>query len=745
MLRPPVSLTLSSFMPFTTKPQPGASNTIAFASVPHPSPSLISFSLQRDRVIRVWESGSCVATAHVPHILSNSLVRGSSVPPTSHSVPILDAEPQNLLQVIPAPSESTFDEGLRLVVYMPSSNGGYFSVFVLSAKNTSGARALEFYGHKNCSEYTRTRSLRDFLIVEETLWTLWDDEGNTSVESTNVDFDDEDLAESPWIPLMPSYRVDPLPSHLDDQQLPTYGSFTGAFMSFLLRPGAFSKYTLRAALQQYITAFSSAPGVHKKVLERRYNSLSEQIASTVGCTVNLNLDPQTGEQQWNTYWAALRRDWEGFVARCVNIERNARWPLKLGRSAYEGGDPLVIERERLCAVVFTDNATRFYDREVVARPVDDPNSPPPRLDSSAELTIPVMEVARTLRSSINGLQLSKIDAALLAVARTDPKSSFPDIAADLARRDIISGISEEVASWIDERVETIPRLDEALHEILNIVEDLDGIKLEQHDETESPDTGSSQLEWQRALTTAYITTTIHARYETLLVLLTFICFIADARPDLFSEYAGIIGGGFSAFQCVATLHTMSRRPAGDPETRTELHGEDDVAVLLRSMHVSGGANGVMNGPRLIPTHSLLHLLYASSDSSAHSFGIAPGTAAHQYLRHTDMLNCGESPTARLADAKLMHQMWVLGHPEMVQEMAEWFPRTPAVAYVLGRSLLDMGRVEDAAVILERVEAFIGKRCDSKFYRPIAHQHLTNRERACCSRGRNHCSRSRSAS
>ena len=705
-LRPPVSLSLSSLIPFTTKPLPGSTNTIAFATPPHPSPSLLSFSLQRDRVVRVWESGTCVATAHVPPVLSDSLVRGFSVPPPSRSIPVLDDEPQNLLQVIPPVSGAPADEGLRLLVYMPSSNGGYFSIFVLSARNASGARVLEFYGHKQASEHPRVRSLRDFLVLDGVLWTLWDDEGNTSVEYTHVDFDDDDSDESPWVGLLPSYKVDPLPTHLDDQELPSHGSFTGAFMSFLLRPGAFSKYTLRAALQRYITAFLSAPGPHPSVLSRRYNSLSEQIAATVGCTVSLNVDPQTGKRQWDPYWAALRRDWEGFVARCVSIERNARYPLKLGRSAYPGGDPLVLERERLCAIVFTDNAIKFHEREVLVRS-GDPQQPQGGLDSGLELTRPVMELARALRASIHTLQLAKIEASLLAIARSDPKSSFPDIAVDLARRDIITGLSEEVATWLDGRIETIPRLDEALHEVLNIVEDLDGIKLEE--ETEKPEeTGPPQLEWQRSLTTAYVAASIHARYETLILLLPLVCFIAEGRPGLFAEYAGIIGGGFSSLQCVVTLHAISRRPAGDPESRTQLRGEVDVAAMLQNMHVSGGANNNAIGPHFIPANSLLHLLYCSSECTAKSFNVVPGTAAHQYLRYTDMLNCGESPGARLADAKLIHQLWSLGYPSASRELAEWYPRTPAIAYVLGRSLLDAGRVEDAAVNLERVEGFLGE-------------------------------------
>jgi hypothetical protein len=174
----------------------------------HPSPSLLSFSLQRDRIVRVSET-ICVATAHVSPVLSesDSLVHGSAIPPPSRSTPILSKEPQNHLQVTPPISRTPADEGFRLLAYMLSPNDGYLSIFVLSARNASGARSLEFCGRKQASGHPWVRSLRDFVIVDETLWTLWDDEGNTSVGYT--DFDNDDSDESPWVPLLPPHKVDP--------------------------------------------------------------------------------------------------------------------------------------------------------------------------------------------------------------------------------------------------------------------------------------------------------------------------------------------------------------------------------------------------------------------------------------------------------------------------------------------------------------------------------------------------------
>ena len=73
-----------------------------------------------------------------------------------------------------------------------------------------------------------------------------------------------------------------------------------------------------------------------------------------------------------------------------------------------------------------------------------------------------------------------------------------------------------------------------------------------------------------------------------------------------------------------------------------------------------------------------------------------------------MLNCGESPGTRIAGARLLRQLRSLSHPSASQELAEWYPRTPAIAYVLGRLLLDTVCVEDATVNLEHVEGSLGE-------------------------------------
>jgi nuclear pore complex protein Nup160 len=113
------------------------------------------------------------------------------------------------------------------------------------------------------------------------------------------------------------------PSYLDELLL-TPGSMTAKFYKATVRPGVFSPLTLKIALEAYTISCLLLPGVLPPQLTTPYTTLGENVAAVVGCTVHLTRDPQTGAQQHDKYWNALKRDWKGFIARCREVERMAR-------------------------------------------------------------------------------------------------------------------------------------------------------------------------------------------------------------------------------------------------------------------------------------------------------------------------------------------------------------------------------------------------------------------------------------
>lgn len=629
--------------------------------------------------MRVWENGGCVATIQVPPELSPSS--------SSKTTPLLDAEPRRLLYIIPPSDDDDSDDGLQLLIFMPSANGGYFSLYRLSAKGGGGTRALQHIGTKGCSEDENKRHIRDYLVAQDVLWVLWDEQGRSTVEFTDMDLDTEDDAD--WTPISSVPETELSTTHFEDH-LATHGSFSITYLSSLLRPGMFSRYTLRAALQQYIMALHSLPGPKSHILTSPYTTLSEQMAAVVGSTVDLAMDPQTGEQLWNPYWNALKRDWEGFVARCREIERNARWPLALGLTHH--GEPLVIERERIAAVVHDDRAMHVHST------LSTPSS-----EEGAEMSdgIRLMRTAAMLRAGLTPLENLALDKVMLDATRQDAAFSYLDVSSDLARLHLMDVLPDDVITAVTDALDSFKNVEASINEVLEDIIGVDRVKLEDSgDEEESGTDDLSQRTWQTALTAAYLSSTIQARHETALSLFALALFVAERRPESISSEPSILGRLFAAVQSIAILQYIARHPAGDPETPSILHEEDDVAALLQGMDVSGSSV-----KRNIPTYSLMHLVvlpYVSTSASQSWRNVSPGAAAHRFLVGNGLLRPRDMPVAAMPEVQFIYRLWNIGHREVAREVAEWVPKTPSIGYLFGRIWLECGRTDDAARILERV-------------------------------------------
>ena len=607
--------------------------------------------------------------------------------PSSRTLSILEPEPRRLIQVIVSSDEDGIDEGLQVLVFMPQAQGGFFLLYGLSGKNSSGQRNLEDLWSKPCSGTSQSRQLRDFMVSDGILWALWDNAGSALVEY--VDFDSESTSSSWHLVDCDSESYFPSPQ-LEENILPQ-SPFTDAFLMALLEPASFSKYTLRAALQQYSMALLSVPGDHHAILTTTYETLAEQIISVVGCTVDLAIDLQTGEQLWVPYWNALRRDWEGFLARCREIERQARWPLLLGVSQF--GEPLLVERERLCAIVKTDRVLQL--RQLIvnteASQVSDPQIPE---------TVTLSRIAYTLRESLGSARAMKLEESVLDVVRSDPKSSYPDMMLQLFQGGLMKGIPPTTSTWVDAQLAQFSDVETVMADILQAVTGLDAVKLEQDEESESGAT--SPLSWQTALSTSFIVASVKARYDVVLPLFILLAYIIERNPDSLVGQPRIAGQAFAAVQNISLLHHIATSPAGDLEATSARFVDDDVASLMRNMTVSDNSRS-----RHPITYSLLHV-FLSSLSLSFTPHTPPSVTAHHYLFSTGLPRLLNAPEVSEAEVQLIHRIWTLGFAQIAHEVARWYPRAPAIAYLIGRILLDVGRVEDGADLLETV-AFCGGR------------------------------------
>lgn len=643
----------------------------------HPWPTDIGhvWTLSRDRSLRLWKAKiGCVAT----RTLSLNSTRDSTpAPGTPKPQVLLEAEQQTLLRVF---TREPDDEHIYVLAFIPTPSssiaGGSFWLLDTEAESLSEIGTIE------CSKESAYCHLQDFIIMNDTLYTLWDRQGRSFLEAAVINFDaGSDLHPGVWTQASYAEESELTPAYLEELLL-SPGSLTDKFFEAIMRPGIFSALTLRTAIDQYTDACLSLPGPPPLQLNTSYATLGENIAAVVGCTVQLIRDPSTGALQHAQYWNALKRDWEGFIARCREVERSARWPLVLG--AQTKGDILIIERERVGRLVAEDYPIGLHRSLLRGIPLIDPQ-------------YDLLDTVWALRIKLGTQTMLNLENRLVDIMQQEIAFSFVDILQDQTRRSKFREEMEEgLESWIIGRLQRIDNLDAAAQAALDVIGGFDvGVKREEEDvPMRRPPVNS---DWSKALTATYVATSIHARYELCLSLLILLFFLSDELdqwdPTLLAEM-------FSVFRGISTLRYVSRQPAGDLGSAKPLAGDaaDEVITRLRNMNVS------RHRTVFTPTHSLIHRLISHP-------GDLPNNA-HRFLDSTGLLQCTSPAYATKPEVVFCEQLRLLGYHGVARELLSWLPRTPGVTYVLARLWLDTGRSDDASHTLQKIAGSFGKRSNT---------------------------------
>jgi hypothetical protein len=659
-------------MPSRHNPEPNSSDVVAMASCPQPSEIENIWTLSRDRTLRAWSpKNGCVSAKAIPSTSASRALTPApgTIIPTKPTL-LLDADPQKLLKA--------FEHGNHIYVLVfiptPSSNscGGVFHLFEqVSDQLVTGFSFESSPTSVHCQ-------LLDFAVTGTNLHALWSLQGQSVVQSVEWWWDVKrgDPSIGPWATSTYPQESELTPSYLDELLL-TSGSMIAKFYEVTMRPGVFSPLTLKIGLEAYTISCLSLPGVPPPQLTTPYATIGENIAAVVGCTVRLTRDPQTGAQQHEKYWNALKRDWEGFIARCREVERMARWPLVLGLGS--AGDLVVVERERVGIRVGEDLPLRLH-----------------RLLSSSVAIEPqygLMEILWTLKTKIGTRIMLTLEDRLANLVQP-VAFTYADVILDQSHRTFFrTDLDEADDSWITGRLQSIEDLDQAIRFGLDILGGLadDEVKLEEEEvELLLPTTES---EWSRALTASFVGITVNARYDLCLTIIALLYFLAedirDWDPLLLAEVLVVFRG-------LAMLRYVSRQTAGDGEQDT-IGDPDDFVSRMRNMNVS------QSRTRSLPVYSLLHRLLPRSWGQKGLF-----ESAHHFLDSTGLLQSVSPANATRSEVVYCERLRLLGYLGVAGELLAWLPPTPGVTYVLARLWLDGGRADDAAALLDGLAARFGR-------------------------------------
>lgn len=572
-------------------------------------------------------------------------------------------------------------------------SGGFFQLFVVEGD------ALRLVTAFDASGTSAHCHLQDFAVLDDTLYTVWDKQGQSMVEVLVLPWDESEATQTGgWSSATYAQEAELTPAYLDELLLAD-GSLEGKFFEAIVQPGTFSPLTLQSAINQYADACRSLPPPYPPQLLQTYPTVSEQITAIVGCTVQRTKDPKTGAPLDTNYWNALKRDWEGFIARCREIERNGRWPLAIGRGNPDDG-VLVLERERIASLAGEDHPLRLHRELSLSLPVGE--------------QFDLLTILWTMRQKLGPRLLRSLEERLNEVIRQEIAFSYADIIQDQVRAsNFHEEVDEGLQSWIAGRIRVLEDtakqsgaqgrqagLQQAANEVLNLVGGFDKEVKSEEDDGEFLLRPASP-EWLKALTASYATTSIHARYDLSLSLVIFLLFLADDLP-LWDP--GLLAEIFVVFRGIAMLRYGARQPGGDnagPAAGAGAGAEEDAVVAtLRNMHVSAS-----RGARFQPTYSLVHRLV---NVYGHSSACGLRVSAHRFLDATGLLQSLSPADATPLETAFCERLRQLGYHEVAREVLSWFPRTAGVTYVLGRLWLDEGRYDDAGSVMEVLAGSFGE-------------------------------------
>jgi nuclear pore complex protein Nup160 len=594
--------------------------------------------------------------------------------PNNSQYLLLDAEAQNLLRVFSLTSED--NAYVYVLVFIPttsSNSGGFFCLI-----DTSFDQFIEV-GIIACPKHTAHCHLQDFMVKDKILYTLWDSQGQTMLERTEIktELNVQHAIPPSWTTHYYAHQPELTPAYMEDQLFCT-GSLTEIFLKNIMKPGVFSSFTLRTALDKYIDACLSLPGPPPPQLLNSYATICEKIAAVIGCTVTLNRDPQTGGFQHANYWTALKRDWEGFVARCREVERSARWPLIIGSHGQDG--VIIVERERAASLVAED--TPISLRRMLEQ--DHPLHP----------QYNIFGIIWEARSKLGPRLISGLENQAIDILHQEIAFSFAEILQDQARRiNYKDSLDEGAIDWVIGRLQSFD-VDQATRTGLDSIGSFDmAVKHEQIDAELLNVVPVSP--WELSQVAAYTVTTIEARYELCFCLVVLLFLLSE---ELLTWDASLLAEVFAVFRGVAMLRYVASQPTETPHSagRATISSPDDVVAQMRNMNVSNTKS------HFASRISVLQLLISPTTPTD---GIA--STAHNFLDLSGLLQSLSPAHATKYEITLCERLSSLGFHDVTRELLSWLPRTPAVTFLQSQVWLRLGRVDDAAYLLESLAGSFG--------------------------------------
>ncbi|QRW15990.1 nucleoporin [Rhizoctonia solani] len=512
-LFPSFSSLMPSFYSGPTAPDP--SKIIALASIPPPladsgyarATSLVATLSRTATCVWLTGNGKFVASKQIPSqfFQTDALITRSATPGKTPALEghIIDSDYRPIIHM---------DAGTEVIVFMPTpgaETAGFFLLYRLSAQDRSSSRRdLNFVGRKPCSAQTEGWELRDFLVADDVLYLLWNSQGRTVIQTSTYDLDETEAEQEPW-------------NTLSADEGDTLAS---SILAAILRPGAFSPYTLHIAIKQYEQSLIDVAPYILTHPTQLWRNVSQQLSAPASrllrtrapapkCGIGIGQrSEEIGRDSWRAARPSNGRAATGLLVRdgscCARTYGHHRRSRRAHVSALAG------RREHI------------KQRILVRRGV-------------------------VLRANIPSSELRQLEDALRSVSGDGRIAySHDSVLRDVAQRHLDGLLPDGPAAFVRSGLGMIGDPEDAVLQALDVVG-----KLEHVVKLEDPDGGMGLAighdgEFKKALTTAYIAQSIEARYDLCLSILLLLLFIAlqphqiqrGGRPSMHNQSAGDLAG-----------------------------------------------------------------------------------------------------------------------------------------------------------------------------------------------------------
>lgn len=458
------------------------------------------YTISRDRKLRIWSvpSNTCLETIQLPQNPTTMEIVPST---SSNDFEREDSREPSLLSSDPIPLMRLFSNGngsssmQYLLVHVPTSQvqTSFFILYSLTFDDRGRLTSISPILEKPCDFGMDTPSstsyLGDFRVLpsqtaEKTLWTLWNENGQTIVRYSKLDLesssealalpDPNDSLASLFPPAHESWHTVKLSPHqtnhsldipaaafdrayqalrsdLDPANLSTpelahqvtlcaKEACVDSFVEHLFHPGRYPTSAINAALLTYVKGLSRAsPRLRIHSRSDGLSSLAQQLLDVVGSQLALQEDPMTGALKEDEFIKAYKLEHMKLLALAEENKRNAKQPLALGEAASH--ELLILARGAIAAPVDTTwpVAITHDDKAAVRTPLE-PGS-----------TAGVAAVYKLALHTIADLR--KIDSFALASFEDSAIQSVSN-PATIAIEDIASEIFQDIyENMVDEQMQ----------------------------------------------------------------------------------------------------------------------------------------------------------------------------------------------------------------------------------------------------------------------------------------------------